>query len=116
MPVQTGIQGSWKLLDSGSPPAFAGVARNDAFEDSTMKIIGKFTRITNPDSLERTHQAFAKILPETPSPSPDGVKTYLDYLAAIRPEAAKANPKEFVDLSFVHEVQASGFIRQLYGK
>jgi len=85
-------------------------------KDSTMKIISKFTRITNPDSLERTHQAFAKLLPETPTPSPEGVKTYLDYLAATRPEAAKVNPKEFVDSSFVQEVQASGLIRQLYGK
>ena len=85
-------------------------------KDSTMKIISKFTRITNPDSLERTHQAFAKLLPETPTPSPEGVKTYLDYLSATRPEAAKVNPKEFVDLSFVQEVQASGFIRQMYSK
>lgn len=85
-------------------------------KDATLKIISKFTRITNPDSLERTHQAFARLLPETPSPSPEGVKTYIDYLAASRPEAAKANPKEFVDSSFVQEVQASGFIRQLYGK
>lgn len=85
-------------------------------KDSTLKIISKFTRITNPDSLERTHQAFARLLPETPSPSPEGVKTYLDYMAASRPEAAKINPKEFVDLSFVQEVQASGFIRQLYGR
>jgi len=85
-------------------------------KEATLKIISKFTRITNPDSLERTHQAFARLLPETPSPSPEGVKTYLDYLATSRPEAAKANPKEFVDLSFVQEVQASGFIRQLYGR
>jgi ABC-type nitrate/sulfonate/bicarbonate transport system substrate-binding protein len=85
-------------------------------KESTLKIIGKFTRITNPDSLERTHGAFAKLLPETPAPSPEGVKSYLDYLATTRPEAAKTNPKEFVDPSFVQEVQASGFIRQLYGK
>lgn len=85
-------------------------------KDATLKIISKFTRITNSDSLERTHQAFAKLLPETPSPSPEGVKTYIDYLAASRPEATKANPKEFVDLSFVQEVQASGFIRQLYSR
>ena len=85
-------------------------------KEITLRIIGKFTRISNQDSLERTHLAFGKILPETPSPSPEGVKTYLDYLAPSRPEAAKANPREFVDLSFVQEVQASGFIRQLYGR
>ena len=78
-------------------------------KESTLKIISKFTRITNPDSLERTHQAFAKILPENPSPSAEGVKTYLDHLAATRPEAAKANPKEFVDLSFGQELKASGY-------
>lgn len=85
-------------------------------KDSTLKVIGKFTRITNPDSLERTHQAFAKVLPGIPSPSPEGVKTYIDYLAATRPEAAKANAKDFVDLSFVQDVQASGFVRQLSGR
>ncbi len=85
-------------------------------KESTLKIIGKFTRIANPDSLERTHQAFAKILPENPAPSLDGVKTYLDYLAATRPEAAKAQPKEFVEPSFAQELQASGFIGRLYSK
>ena len=84
--------------------------------ESTLKIISKFTRVTNRDSLERTHQAFGKILPEIPLPSPEGVKTYLDYLAPSRPGAAKANPKDFVDLNFVQEVQASGFVRQLYGR
>jgi hypothetical protein len=37
-------------------------------------------------------------------------------MATSRPEAAKTSPKDFVDLSFVQEVQASGFIKQLYGK
>ncbi|MGZ8521639.1 MAG: hypothetical protein ACXWX7_15995 [Candidatus Binatia bacterium] len=40
----------------------------------------------------------------------------LDFLAPTRPEAAKANANEFVDLIFVQEVQASGLIKQLYGR
>ena len=85
-------------------------------KESTLKIISKYTQITDPDSLDRTYQAYIKILPEVPLPAPEGVKTFLDYMAATRPEAAKANPKDFVDLSFVQEVQASGFIKQLYGR
>jgi NitT/TauT family transport system substrate-binding protein len=85
-------------------------------KDSTIKIISKYTRITDPDSLERTYQAYIKLLPEVPTPEPEGVKTFLDYMAASRPEVAKANPKDFVDMSFVREAQASGFIRQLYGR
>ena len=83
-------------------------------KESTLKIISKYTQITDPDSLDRTYQAYIKILPEVPLPSPEGVKTFLDYMAATRPEAAKTNPKDFVDLSFVQEVQGSVFIKQLY--
>jgi hypothetical protein len=85
-------------------------------KESTLKIIGKYTQITDPESLERTYQAYTKILPEVPLPMPEGVKTFLDYLAPTRPEAAKADPGSFVDLSFVQEAQASGFIKQLYGR
>jgi len=84
--------------------------------ESTIKSIGRYTRITDADSLDRTYQAFSKILPETPLPAADGVKSYLDFLAPTRPEAAKANANEFVDLSFVQEIQASGLIKQLYGR
>lgn len=84
--------------------------------ESTIKSISKYTRIGDPDSLDRTYQAFGKILPETPLPVAEGVKSYLDFLAPTRPEAARANPNEFVDLSFVQEVQASGLIKQLYGR
>ena len=85
-------------------------------KEATLKSIGKYTRISDPDSLDRTYQAFSKILPETPLPVPEGVKSYLDFLAPTRPEAAKANANEFVDLSFVQELQASGLIKQLYGR
>lgn len=85
-------------------------------KESTLKTISKYTRITDQESLERTYNAFSKILPETPLPSTDGVKSYLDFLAASRPEAAKANANEFVDLSFVQELQAAGFIKQLYSR
>ena len=85
-------------------------------KEATLKIISKYTQITDPESLDRTYQTYIKILPEAPFPAPEGVKTFLDYMASTRPETAKANPKDFVDMSFVQEAQASGFIRQLYGR
>jgi len=84
--------------------------------ESTLKVISKYTQITDSESLDRTYQAYIKILPEAPFPVPEGVKSFLDYMATSRPEATKANPKDFVDLSFVQEVLASGFIKQLYGR
>jgi hypothetical protein len=51
-----------------------------------------------------------------PYPNPDGVKTMLDDLAPKNPKAAAADPKTFVDLSLIRELDSSGFIKQLYKK
>ena len=40
----------------------------------------------------------------------------LDDLAHTNPKAATADPKAFVDLSLIRELDASGFIKQLYKK
>jgi hypothetical protein len=85
-------------------------------KEATLKIISKYTQITDAESLDKTYQTYVKLLPEAPLPAPEGVKTFLDYMAASRPDAAKMNPKDFVDASLVQEVEASGFIRQLYGR
>jgi ABC-type nitrate/sulfonate/bicarbonate transport system substrate-binding protein len=79
-------------------------------------LIGRYLKVDDPESLERAYNSLKMILPETPAPTPDGVKTLLDDLSAKNPKAAAANPKDFVDMSFVEEVERSGFIKQLYGR
>ena len=80
----------------------------------TKAIISKYLKISDPEGLERTYNSFRVILPETPYPTPEGVKTLLDDMVAKNPKVAEANPREFVDMSFVQEVDRSGSIKQLY--
>lgn len=82
----------------------------------TQSIIGKYLKVTDPENLERAYNNLYGILPEVPLPTPDGVKTLLDDMAPKNAKAAVANPKDFVDLSFVEEMERSGFVKQLYGK
>jgi ABC-type nitrate/sulfonate/bicarbonate transport system substrate-binding protein len=82
----------------------------------TKALIGKYLKVNDAESLERAYQSLNAILPETPSPTPEGVKTLLDDLVAKNPKAAGANPKHFVDMTFVEEIERAGFIKQLYGK
>jgi hypothetical protein len=82
----------------------------------TKALIGRYLKVNDAESLERAYNSLKTILPETPSPTPDGVKTLLDDLAAKNPKAAAANPKDFVDMSFVEEVERSGLIKELYGR
>jgi ABC-type nitrate/sulfonate/bicarbonate transport system substrate-binding protein len=72
-------------------------------------LIGRYLKVDDPESLERAYNSLKMILPETPAPTPDGVKTLLDDLSAKNPKAAAANPKDFVDMSFVEELERSGF-------
>jgi NitT/TauT family transport system substrate-binding protein len=72
--------------------------------------------VSDPEGLERAYKDYANAFPEFPYPTPDGVKTMLDDLARSNPKAASADPKTFVDMSLVKELDSSGFIKQLYKK
>ena len=79
-------------------------------------IFKKNLGINDPEGLERAYKDYSNAFPEFPYPNPEGVKTMLDDLALKNPKAASADPKTYVDMSFVAELDKSGFIKQLYKK
>ncbi len=85
-------------------------------KEETKALIGKNLKTTDPEGLERAYRAYNGAFPEIPYPNAEGVKTLLDDIAPRTPKAAAADPKSFVDLSVVQELEASGFIKQLYKK
>jgi len=85
-------------------------------KEGTKTIIGKYTKLTDPDGLERTYRNYTSVLLDVPYPDPAGIKTLLDDMAPKNQKAAAADPRIFVDQSFVQEMEASGFIKQLYKK
>jgi NitT/TauT family transport system substrate-binding protein len=85
-------------------------------KEETKALIGKNLKTTDPEGLERAYRAYNGAFPEIPYPNAEGVKTLLDNIAPRTPKAATADPKSFVDLSVVQELEASGFIKQLYKK
>ncbi|MGB7946480.1 MAG: ABC transporter substrate-binding protein [Candidatus Binatia bacterium] len=85
-------------------------------KEGAKALFRKNLGISDPEALERAYNAYIPIFNEAPYPTPDGVKTMLDYLAVRDPKAAAADPKAFVDMSLVKQVEDSGFIKQLYKK
>jgi ABC-type nitrate/sulfonate/bicarbonate transport system substrate-binding protein len=83
-------------------------------KEETKALIGKNLKTNDPEGLERAYRAYNGAFPEIPYPNAEGVKTLLDDIAPRTPKAATADPKSFVDLSLVQELEASGFIKQLY--
>ena len=83
-------------------------------KEETKALIGKNLKTNDPEGLERAYRAYNGAFPEVPYPNAEGVKTLLDDIAPRTPKAATADPKSFVDMSLVQELEASGFIKQLY--
>jgi NitT/TauT family transport system substrate-binding protein len=85
-------------------------------KEDTKTLIGKNLKSKDPEGLERAYRAYNAAFPEIPYPNAEGVKTLLDDMAPRDKKAGAADPKSFVDMSLVQELEASGFIKQLYKK
>jgi hypothetical protein len=84
-----------------------------ADRETTKRIIAKYTRLNDAEGLERTYRNYTSVLMDVPYPDPAGIKTLLDDMAPKNAKAAAADPKSFIDQSFVQQMETSGFIKQL---
>lgn len=86
------------------------IARTDA--ETTKQIIAKWTKTDNKEDLDETYNTFVKAWEQAPYVSPAGMQTVLNF--AINPAGKTAKPEQFIDNSFVAELEKSGFIKELY--
>jgi NitT/TauT family transport system substrate-binding protein len=87
---------------------------NKTHKEEAKAIWGKYLKISDQEGLERAWHAYTAAYPDNLLPTPEGVKTALDDLAPRDPRAAAADPRAFVDASLVREIEATGFVKQLY--
>ena len=81
------------------------------------KVIGKYSRMTEPDALEETYQHYAvKVMPRVPYPTIKGIQMVLDEIAARTPKAKSLAPESFIDVGYLRELDQSGFVKKLYGE
>ena len=69
-------------------------------------------KLNDPEGLERAAKAYAAIFPFNTMPTPEG--TLLDDMAPRDLRAKAADPRQYVDMSFVQELESSGYLKQLY--
>ena len=63
--------------------------------------------------LEETYRLYVdNALQQVPYTSAEGLQTVLDLIE--NPRAREARPEQFVDNSYLQELDASGYIRRLY--
>lgn len=79
------------------------------------EIIAKYSRVSNLEMLEENYVYYLGILKELPMPTFAGLKVEQEMMAETDPRAKEYDLRRAVDLSFLQQIEASGFVRKLYG-
>jgi len=81
----------------------------------TLAIYRKYLKTDDMEALEETYEAVGlNLVPERPYPTMKGIRIVLQEMASKNPKAEAATPDQFVDLTFIRELDKSGFIDRLY--
>jgi NitT/TauT family transport system substrate-binding protein len=78
-----------------------------------QKVFAKFMRNNDPEFLENAYLHYVKTIPKKPYPTLKGIQFLLDMLAPQMPQAKSAKPEQFVDFSFLQELEKEGFFSEM---
>ncbi len=95
----------------------AGLHRLKTDREFSLKVLAKYTLVTERDLLEETYQHYAiDVMPRVPYPTLNGIQTVLDEIGSQNAKAREMSPASLVDLTYLKEIEQSGFIKALYGQ
>lgn len=80
----------------------------------TKRAIRKYMRFKDDRDTDEAYQIMRDIAPRKPYPTVEGMKAVLDELSPKLPAAKTAQPRDFMDIRFIEELDRSGFIDRLY--
>ncbi len=82
----------------------------------SMDVIAKYTRSGDREKIESGYDHNVQTLLRKPYPTIKGIQLALEELGQKNPQAKLAKPEQFIDISFVKELDESGWIDGLYKK
>jgi len=92
-----------------------GLARFKTDKAFSLKVLAKYSRIDDRDMLEETYRHYAvNVMPQVPYPTMKGIQMVLDEIGSRAPKTREMSPASLVDVTYLKELDQSGFIKRLY--
>jgi NitT/TauT family transport system substrate-binding protein len=91
-----------------------GIAYFKNNKEFSLKVLSKYLKINDRETLEASYETYKQDFISVPYPIMKGLEATYDYVAATRPEIRGRKPEEFMEPSFIAELDKSGFIKKLY--
>jgi NitT/TauT family transport system substrate-binding protein len=79
-----------------------------------IQVMKKYLRVDEKELLDDAYAFYSERLQKVPYPTLKGIKFILNEMAEKQPRARNFAPESFVDLSLLHELEQSGFFKQLW--
>jgi NitT/TauT family transport system substrate-binding protein len=84
-----------------------------ANKKDAQRVFSKYMRSNDPAVLEDSYNGYIKSIPKKPYPTLKGIQFMLDVLTPTLPQAKNFKPEQFVDLSFLQELEKEGFFNEM---
>ena len=91
--------------DEAAAYYFTYIDRIKSDKPFTKKVLSKYMQTTDADVLEYSYNASNPVFKTPPYPTLEGIRATLDFLGEKEPKAKQAQPKDFVDLSLLEEIE-----------
>jgi len=90
-----------------------GIAYIHKNKAESITTLSRWMRLNDPEALNETYDYLLKILPKKPYASDKGIQAVLDAIAIRNPAANKFKPQDFYDMSYLRELDKSGFLDRI---
>jgi NitT/TauT family transport system substrate-binding protein len=83
-------------------------------KEASIATMGRWMRMNDREALNESYDYVLKIVPKKPYASDKGMQAVLDALAPRNPAAKKFKPADFYDMSYLQELDKSGFLDRVF--
>jgi NitT/TauT family transport system substrate-binding protein len=81
----------------------------------SLAVLAKYLKTNDADALKEIYEDIGlALVPEKPYPTLKGIDVILQEVSGKEPKGQTPRPEQFVDLTFIKELDSSGFIDRLY--
>jgi NitT/TauT family transport system substrate-binding protein len=80
---------------------------------ATIKTLTRYMRTNDQDVVDYSYDHYLKRTPKKPYPTMKGIQNLIDTSAPQIPQAKTAKPEQFVDLSFLQDLEREGFFEEM---
>jgi NitT/TauT family transport system substrate-binding protein len=107
------IKAHREIVKSALKAYVEGIYYIFANKQPAIRSLSKYMRTSDQEVLDYSYQHYLKRTPRKPYPTTKGIQNLIDMSAPQMPQAKSAKPEQFVDLSFLQELEKERFYGEM---